>query len=877
MNEIIINGIIEESQEVTGQMQYAKGIPGDDGVGISDISKTSTVGKVDTYTITLTDGATKIFTVTNGDDGENGISVKTASINASGHLIVTLSDGKSVDAGKAKGDTGDSGVYIGTTPPTDPNIKVWIDTSVSDGDVAMKTSNGTVISGNADYAEVGEWADGNPKNENRMGYFVAIDDTTAGTTMVKAKSTSDVRGVTVLAPAFSGNCSADKFNEDKTLKQQYEYVATMGLVSVIDNGTCTINERCIPDDNGCAVPSSNNMGYQVIDRIDDTHILIALEPNGDMVQRIKTDVMQLQNEKADKQEVANALKGSKSGELLLIDDISPVNHDMTVKISSDTVTDLTAVKVIRQGKNLIQTNIIEVTSPQGVEDLIWQGSISGKLAFSLDVSDYTPNASNVNSANFKFVFADGTTTYLAAYGSHIYLNNASPLKRIYFLNWGKGTGILKNIQLEIGSIETDYEPYISPTYYTPNTDGTVENVKSLYPHTTLMTDTEGVIITCEYNKDINTFSGADVKVPTKTSELINDSNFATKDYVDEEIANFDFIKIVTELPETGLINRTYFVPKQDAATNDLYDEYMWVDGKWELITTKQIEVDLTNYYTKTEVDNVIAEIETGGHYETVVEEIWQRNKIFTPVSFDYENQIITVSDGDLEGYNVGDKIWCFIVPNISGCTLNSLGGAQKFLQCLTVLSDTEVSISNALHADTTVANFHLESIADYFLLAKNLSAKKIRVTVNGASTVPNSYYTQSVLYGISANGLYANTAGYVSNSIPLKSSMRFETEIISPYTIFNQFSIGYNCASSNSNFHWKNNGAAWSTGYCVSNDHQKKYIFNGDGTKIENLWKTNCPWFCDETGEIPSNNNVYSQNILNICNGTYFKIERWVE
>ena len=78
MNETIINGIIEESQEVTGRLQYARGVKGDDGVGISDISKTSTEGKVDTYTITLTDGTTKIFTVTNGDDGANGISVSDA-------------------------------------------------------------------------------------------------------------------------------------------------------------------------------------------------------------------------------------------------------------------------------------------------------------------------------------------------------------------------------------------------------------------------------------------------------------------------------------------------------------------------------------------------------------------------------------------------------------------------------------------------------------------------------------------------------------------------------------------------------------------------------------------------------------------------------
>lgn len=165
---------------------------------------------------------------------------------------------------------------------------------------AAAASNGTVLSQNADYAEVGQWADGNPNSENRIGYFVAIDDTQAGTTIIKATSTKDVRGVVVTAPAFSGNCSADKFDSNGNLLKQYAYVAVMGLVSVIDNGTCTINERCMPNDSGTAVPSTNNLGYQVIDRIDDTHILIAVEPGADMIQRIRTDVAALQAHANDK-------------------------------------------------------------------------------------------------------------------------------------------------------------------------------------------------------------------------------------------------------------------------------------------------------------------------------------------------------------------------------------------------------------------------------------------------------------------------------------------------------------------------------------------------------------------------------------------------
>lgn len=49
-----------------------KGEAGANGVGISKIEKTTTNGKVDTYTITLTNGDTYSFTVTNGNDGADG-------------------------------------------------------------------------------------------------------------------------------------------------------------------------------------------------------------------------------------------------------------------------------------------------------------------------------------------------------------------------------------------------------------------------------------------------------------------------------------------------------------------------------------------------------------------------------------------------------------------------------------------------------------------------------------------------------------------------------------------------------------------------------------------------------------------------------------
>lgn len=157
--------------------------------------------------------------------------------------------------------------------------------------------NKVLASENVDYAEIGEWSDSNPDNENRIGYFICLDLETSGVNMRKAGVEDDVRGVTVTMPAFSSNATSDKFDNSGNLLQQYDYVAVMGLVSVIDNGTCSVNARCMPANDGTAVPSTNNMGYHVIDRIDDTHILISVEPGADMLNRIKTDIVDLQEHK----------------------------------------------------------------------------------------------------------------------------------------------------------------------------------------------------------------------------------------------------------------------------------------------------------------------------------------------------------------------------------------------------------------------------------------------------------------------------------------------------------------------------------------------------------------------------------------------------
>lgn len=145
--------------------------------------------------------------------------------------------------------------------------------------LGIETSDGTVTSINADYAEVGEWLDGNPTSEDRVGYFVCIDTNEPGVMIRKGNSNDGIKGVTVTAPAFSGNCSDDKFDENGFLLSNYSYVAITGIVKVIDNGDCIVGERCMPTSDGTAGPISGDYGYLVLNRVDDTHVLISIDPS----------------------------------------------------------------------------------------------------------------------------------------------------------------------------------------------------------------------------------------------------------------------------------------------------------------------------------------------------------------------------------------------------------------------------------------------------------------------------------------------------------------------------------------------------------------------------------------------------------------------
>lgn len=89
---------------------------------------------------------------------------------------------------------------------------------------------------------------------------------------------------------------------------------------------------------------------------------------------------------------------------------------------------------------------------------------------------------------------------------------------------------------------------------------------------------------------------------------------ATEQWVTDAIADAGGkVLVVTKLPAKGNPNTIYMVPNKSSRVNDVYDEYIWMvtteKTGWEFLGNKHVEVDLTGYYNKTQVDKAIKDSE----------------------------------------------------------------------------------------------------------------------------------------------------------------------------------------------------------------------------------------------------------------------------
>lgn len=183
---------------------------GEDGRGIVSITKTATSGLVDTYTITYTDESTPTtFTVTNGADGvgvpasgttgqvlakasdadydtewidvEAGggtvQSVNEVLPDQNGNITLTADDIGTDATNISIQDALDDYVYVGTSAPTDPTTKIWLDTD-EPGMSAVSSVNGKTGTVVLDLDDIGFmtllWTNASPTS-NFAAQTVSLD------------------------------------------------------------------------------------------------------------------------------------------------------------------------------------------------------------------------------------------------------------------------------------------------------------------------------------------------------------------------------------------------------------------------------------------------------------------------------------------------------------------------------------------------------------------------------------------------------------------------------------------------------------------------------------------------------------------------------
>lgn len=252
------------------------------------------------------------------------------------------------------------------------------------------------------------------------------------------------------------------------------------------------------------------------------------------------------------------IKNTVSGSVVKANDVSPFEHDLQIKLTSDTITDFSKITVSRFGKNLFNQASTEVgtitvgfsnTTPRNLEHGKWYTNlaVSGYydanrgVTISLNGDNVTvkANATNENTRLYglsKALKCKPNTTYTLSYSmnngvtknasgigfygadkihtSFVYCDSGNSFTTpdncywilVCFHGNSEATEVTySDIQLELGNKATVYEPYTEPQTAIANADGTVKGLTSISPNMTIFTDSDSANINLTYNADTKAY------------------------------------------------------------------------------------------------------------------------------------------------------------------------------------------------------------------------------------------------------------------------------------------------------------------------------------------------------------------------------------
>ena len=254
--------------------------------------------------------------------------------------------------------------------------------------------------------------------------------------------------------------------------------------------------------------------------------------------------------------------------------------------------------------------------------------------------------------------------------------------------------------------------------------------------------------TSVYTKDKATFA-LKSELPDVSSFITNTvdnlvnyykkSETYTKSEIDGKINAITTInfEVVGELPVSGEANKIYLVPNAEQGEKNVKDEYIWVDDKWEMIGSTQI--DLTNYYTKNEVDTKLSTKLDLSTYNSDKENFVLKIDLEDYITIsDAENIYATKSElenkvNNSEIIDMASKTWVKEQNYISSVSwddinnkpseyqpiahehiINDISDLQEYLSQFT--TKTELSDALSLKQDKLISNSNIKTINGESLL-----------------------------------------------------------------------------------------------------------------------------------------------------------------
>ena len=218
----------------------------------------------------------------------------------------------------------------------------------------------------------------------------------------------------------------------------------------------------------------------------------------------------------------NVLKDRKSGSNLSVHNVSPVEHIMDVKIRS---------------KNLFNKDTV-IKNENFVSEMSYRYTyfiqlIPNTTYYVKTFNPLSPSYCGYTFINSKKAVASSVDTAVCVSGNYStgegdwHIENCLVTDDSGKLYIGNNKSLLDlqkaikeaNIQIELGNIATEYTSNVSDlttvklkksdetetvvAEYNSDSNGIINGVISIYPTTILSTETQGIIIDCEYNQDIN--------------------------------------------------------------------------------------------------------------------------------------------------------------------------------------------------------------------------------------------------------------------------------------------------------------------------------------------------------------------------------------